>query len=92
MFAGCKPRMLPMLEPDVVAKRIVTAIKTNEVTVVMPRAARYLLPLKRYVQSNTISTALVSKRTLLVKILNKSLYSTDSLIKCTTNVKVTKQI
>lgn len=47
MFAGCKPKNMSMLEPVDVAKRIVTAIKRNEVFVTMPTFSRYVLPLKK---------------------------------------------
>ncbi|KAI4456973.1 pksb [Holotrichia oblita] len=46
MFAGCKPNM-PMLTPREVSKRIITAIKQNEVYVTMPTWARFVLPLKQ---------------------------------------------
>lgn len=48
MFAGCKPRNFPMLEPRDVAKRIITAIKRNEVFVTMPGWSRFVLPLKNF--------------------------------------------
>lgn len=49
MFDGCKPRNLDMLEPRDVAKRIITAIKREEVFVTMPSAMRYILPLKSFI-------------------------------------------
>lgn len=50
MFAGCKPKNMSMLEPRDVAKRIITAIKRNEVFVTMPTFSRYILPIKKYVE------------------------------------------
>lgn len=47
MFAGCKPRSMSMLEPKDVSKRIITAIKREEVFVTMPSSARFILPLKK---------------------------------------------
>ncbi|KAG5886617.1 hypothetical protein JTB14_037393 [Gonioctena quinquepunctata] len=49
MFNGCKPRNLPMLESRDVAKRIITAIKREEVFVTLPAFSRFILPLKNYV-------------------------------------------
>ncbi|KAK3923806.1 Epidermal retinol dehydrogenase 2 [Frankliniella fusca] len=46
MFAGVKPRLLPMLEPGQAADDIVDAVRTNQVTVTLPGSVRYLLPLK----------------------------------------------
>ncbi|CAH1100563.1 unnamed protein product [Psylliodes chrysocephalus] len=48
MFDGCKPRNLPMLEAKDVARRIIKAIKREEVFVTLPGFARYTLPLKNY--------------------------------------------
>ncbi|CAG9865520.1 unnamed protein product [Phyllotreta striolata] len=48
MFDGCKPRNMPMLEPKDVARRIITAIKRDEVFVTLPGFARYTLPLKHF--------------------------------------------
>lgn len=47
MFAGCKPKNFAMLEPKDVAKRMITAIRRNEVFVTMPGWARFFLPLKK---------------------------------------------
>lgn len=47
MFDGCKPRNLPMLEAKDVARRIIKAIKREEVFVTLPGFARYTLPLKK---------------------------------------------
>ncbi|RZC37436.1 short-chain dehydrogenase/reductase family 16C member 6, partial [Asbolus verrucosus] len=49
MFSGCKPRNLPMLEPKDVAKRIITAIKKEEVYVTLPGFSRFVLPLKHFI-------------------------------------------
>ncbi|XP_034245069.1 epidermal retinol dehydrogenase 2 [Thrips palmi] len=46
MFAGVKPRLMPMLEPARAADDIVDAVRTNQVTVTLPGSIRYLLPLK----------------------------------------------
>lgn len=51
MFDGCKPRTFPMLAPRDVAKRLITAVRRNEVFVTMPGWARYILPLKNFVPS-----------------------------------------
>ena len=42
-------RLLPMLQPGSAADDIVDAVRTNQVTVTLPGAVRYLLPLKRQV-------------------------------------------
>lgn len=52
MFAGVKPRLLPMLEPKDVARRIVTGIETNEVTVVIPSALRFFMPFKYWLPAD----------------------------------------
>ncbi|VEN36513.1 unnamed protein product [Callosobruchus maculatus] len=49
MFDGCKPKAMPMLESKEVAKRIITAIKRNEVFVTLPTWARFATPLKYYI-------------------------------------------
>lgn len=49
MFAGAKPRLLPMLEPYEVAAKIISSIRLREVNCVMPPSVRYLLPLKWFV-------------------------------------------
>ncbi|KAJ3653507.1 hypothetical protein Zmor_012756 [Zophobas morio] len=49
MFAGCKPRNLKMLEPKEVAKRIITAIKNEEVYVTIPTFSRFFLPIKNFI-------------------------------------------
>uniref|UniRef100_A0A182F4V7 Uncharacterized protein n=1 Tax=Anopheles albimanus TaxID=7167 RepID=A0A182F4V7_ANOAL len=46
MFAGCKPRLLPMLEPAYVADSMVRSILKNEVTCTLPDHVRMFLPLK----------------------------------------------
>lgn len=40
---------MSMLEPRDVAKRIITAIKRNEVFVTVPTFSRYILPMKKWV-------------------------------------------
>ncbi|XP_018318947.1 short-chain dehydrogenase/reductase family 16C member 6-like [Agrilus planipennis] len=49
MFDGCKPKNMAMLQPKDVAKRIVTAIRLEEVFVTIPSFARFALPLKHYI-------------------------------------------
>ncbi|XP_053672317.1 epidermal retinol dehydrogenase 2 [Anopheles nili] len=46
MFAGCKPRLLPMLEPKHVADAMVRSILKNEVQCMLPEHVRMFLPLK----------------------------------------------
>ncbi|XP_058814971.1 estradiol 17-beta-dehydrogenase 11 [Topomyia yanbarensis] len=46
MFAGCKPRLLPMLEPKYVADSMVKSILKNEVNCTLPDNVRVFLPLK----------------------------------------------
>ncbi|XP_026137677.1 short chain dehydrogenase/reductase family 16C, member 5a isoform X2 [Carassius auratus] len=49
MFAGCGtkwPRLMPILEPDYVAKRIVNAILKDQVYVLLPRSLYFLMALK----------------------------------------------
>uniref|UniRef100_A0A023EQU0 Putative hydroxysteroid 17-beta dehydrogenase 11 n=1 Tax=Aedes albopictus TaxID=7160 RepID=A0A023EQU0_AEDAL len=46
MFAGCKPRLLPMLEPKHVADSMVKSILKNEVNCTLPDSVRVFLPLK----------------------------------------------
>lgn len=46
MFAGAKPRLMPMLEPHEVATKIISSIQLKEVNCIMPSSMRYLLPLK----------------------------------------------
>lgn len=46
MFAGVKPRLMPMLTPKYVADRIVDSVQKNEVNCTMPQSVRFLLPLK----------------------------------------------
>uniref|UniRef100_A0A9J8DEN0 Uncharacterized protein n=1 Tax=Cyprinus carpio carpio TaxID=630221 RepID=A0A9J8DEN0_CYPCA len=49
MFGGCGtkwPRLMPILEPDYVAKRIVSAILTDQVYVLLPRSLYFLMALK----------------------------------------------
>ncbi|XP_017771270.1 PREDICTED: short-chain dehydrogenase/reductase family 16C member 6 isoform X2 [Nicrophorus vespilloides] len=49
MFSGCKPRNFPMLEPKDVAKRLITAVRREEVYVTMPGWARFILPMKNFI-------------------------------------------
>ncbi|XP_041777479.1 short-chain dehydrogenase/reductase family 16C member 6 [Anopheles merus] len=46
MFAGCKPRLFPMLEPKYVADSMVRSILKNEVNCTLPDHVRMFLPLK----------------------------------------------
>ncbi|XP_072751948.1 estradiol 17-beta-dehydrogenase 11 [Anoplolepis gracilipes] len=46
MFNGVKPRLMPMLEPEYVAERVIAGILTNEMLIVLPNIIKYLLPLK----------------------------------------------
>ncbi|XP_031849884.1 estradiol 17-beta-dehydrogenase 11 [Nomia melanderi] len=46
MFEGVKPRLTQMLEPDLVAKNVVSGILVNQAVVLIPGAVRFLLPLK----------------------------------------------
>lgn len=46
MFSGCKPRMIPMLEPQYVADKIVAAVRKNEVWCVLPNSLRIFTPMK----------------------------------------------
>lgn len=49
LFDGCGtkwPLLMPMLEPDYVAKRIVSAILTDQVFVLLPRSLYFLMALK----------------------------------------------
>ncbi|XP_051990345.1 short chain dehydrogenase/reductase family 16C, member 5a [Xyrauchen texanus] len=49
MFDGCKtkwPRLLPILDPDYVAKMIVNAILTDQVYVLLPKSLNILIALK----------------------------------------------
>lgn len=47
MFAGVRPRILPMLEPEYVAQSMVKSIRRNEVNCTLPDSVRLFLPLKR---------------------------------------------
>ncbi|XP_066508609.1 epidermal retinol dehydrogenase 2-like [Hoplias malabaricus] len=52
MFDGCItkwPRLLPLLEPDYVAKKIVNAIQTNQTFLYVPRSVYLLMILKSLV-------------------------------------------
>ncbi|EFA08169.2 short-chain dehydrogenase/reductase family 16C member 6 [Tribolium castaneum] len=60
MFAGCKPRNMNMLEPKDVAKRIITAIRREEVYVTMPAFSRFVLPVKNFIPAK-LNWALVYK-------------------------------
>lgn len=49
MFDGCQtkwPNLLPILEPDYVAKQVVNAILTNKVHLLMPRSLYWIMGLK----------------------------------------------
>lgn len=46
MFAGVKPRLMPMLEPKYVADNIVKSVQKNEVNCILPDSVRVFLPLK----------------------------------------------
>ncbi|NXG36038.1 RDHE2 dehydrogenase, partial [Dromaius novaehollandiae] len=49
MFDGCKtkwPRLLPILEPEYVAEKIVTAIRQNQEILILPRSLYFLFALK----------------------------------------------
>uniref|UniRef100_A0A1B0G671 Hydroxysteroid 17-beta dehydrogenase 11 n=1 Tax=Glossina morsitans morsitans TaxID=37546 RepID=A0A1B0G671_GLOMM len=46
MFNGVRPRLVPMLEPQYVADKIVDAVRKNEVWCVLPNSIRLLTPLK----------------------------------------------
>lgn len=48
MFAGVRPRILPMLEPEYVAQSMIKSIRRNEVNCTLPDSVRLFLPLKRY--------------------------------------------
>ncbi|CAH0564160.1 unnamed protein product [Brassicogethes aeneus] len=49
MFDGCKPKNINMLEPKDVAKRIILAIRREEVFVTIPGFLRFVLPLKNFI-------------------------------------------
>ncbi|XP_067218919.1 short chain dehydrogenase/reductase family 16C, member 5a [Chanodichthys erythropterus] len=52
MFDGCGtkwPRLLPILEPDYVAKKIVSAILTDQVFLLLPRTLYLLMALKGFI-------------------------------------------
>ncbi|NXJ95567.1 RDHE2 dehydrogenase, partial [Corythaixoides concolor] len=49
MFHGCKtkwPRLLPVMEPEYVAEKIVTAVQRNEEVLLIPRTIYFLFVLK----------------------------------------------
>ncbi|NXE49772.1 RDHE2 dehydrogenase, partial [Casuarius casuarius] len=49
MFDGCKtkwPRLLPILEPEYVAEKIVTAIRQNQEILILPRSLYFFFALK----------------------------------------------
>ncbi|XP_043270140.1 estradiol 17-beta-dehydrogenase 11-like isoform X2 [Venturia canescens] len=46
MFNGVRPRLMPMLEPDYVARQIVDGILTNQVNVTLPISTKFFMPLK----------------------------------------------
>lgn len=48
MFEGCKPTYSPMLEPKVVAKRTILAIRREEFFCSVPASSLYILGLKNY--------------------------------------------
>ncbi|XP_050298767.1 short-chain dehydrogenase/reductase family 16C member 6 [Anthonomus grandis grandis] len=49
MFEGCKPTYAPMLEANYVAKRIILAIRREEVFCTVPASSCYILGLKNYI-------------------------------------------
>lgn len=49
MFAGVKPRLMPMLQPKFVADAIVKSVQKNEVNCTIPDGVRMFLPLKWWV-------------------------------------------
>ncbi|XP_036377177.1 epidermal retinol dehydrogenase 2 [Megalops cyprinoides] len=49
MFEGCNtkwPRMIPILEPHYVAKKVVNAIQTNQVYLLLPKSMYFIMGLK----------------------------------------------
>ncbi|NXX55549.1 RDHE2 dehydrogenase, partial [Scopus umbretta] len=49
MFDGCRtkwPRLLPILEPEYVAEKIITAIRQDQEILLLPRSLYFLLPLR----------------------------------------------
>ncbi|NXH10424.1 RDHE2 dehydrogenase, partial [Bucco capensis] len=49
MFDGCKtrwPTLLPMLEPEYVAEKIISAVRQEQEIVIIPRSLYFLIPLK----------------------------------------------
>lgn len=52
MFAGVRPRLLPMLQPSYVASEIVTALEHNKTTVILPAALSFLLPFKYWLPAD----------------------------------------
>lgn len=48
MFAGCRPRLFPMLEPAHVAEETLKAVQKNQISCVLPGSARIVFPLKKY--------------------------------------------
>ncbi|KAJ8336490.1 hypothetical protein SKAU_G00377100 [Synaphobranchus kaupii] len=46
MFDGCGPNVLPILDPDYVANKIVDAILTNQAYLLLPRSLYFLMALK----------------------------------------------
>ncbi|KAL1498161.1 hypothetical protein ABEB36_009004 [Hypothenemus hampei] len=49
MFDGCKPTYAPMLEPKIVAKRLILAIRRGEVFCTVPSSSCYILGMKNYI-------------------------------------------
>lgn len=52
MFAGVRPRLLPMLEPKFVAQRIVRALQHEEATVILPKSLGFFLPFKYWLPTD----------------------------------------
>ncbi|XP_040442868.1 epidermal retinol dehydrogenase 2 [Falco naumanni] len=49
MFDGCRtkwPRLLPVLEPEYVAEKIITAIRRDQEMLLLPRSLYFILPLR----------------------------------------------
>lgn len=54
MFEGCQPTYAPMLEPKVVAKRLILAIRREEFFCTIPENSSYMLGLKHYVPTKLL--------------------------------------
>ncbi|XP_029176368.1 epidermal retinol dehydrogenase 2-like [Nylanderia fulva] len=46
MFNGVNPRLMPMLEPEYVAERVITGVLANEMLIVLPNIIKYVLLFK----------------------------------------------